>query len=76
MLNVLSQRYEKRKGGYCRVLKAGYRYGDDAPMAVIELVDKDPEAKKIDVKKKAEDLKKVSVDPSTKEKEKTTKLKK
>jgi large subunit ribosomal protein L17 len=76
LLNVLSQRYEKRKGGYCRVLKAGYRYGDDAPMAVIELVDKDPEAKKIDVKKKAEDLKKVSVDPSTKEKEKTTKLKK
>jgi len=49
---VLSQRYEKRKGGYCRVLRAGYRYGDDAPMAIIELVDRDINAKKVDVKKK------------------------
>ncbi len=49
---TLSQRYEKRKGGYCRVLKAGFRYGDDAPMAVIELVDRDRAAKKIDIKKK------------------------
>ena len=48
---TLSQRYEKRKGGYSRVIRAGYRYGDDAPMAVIELVDRDPLAKKVDVKK-------------------------
>ena len=48
---ILSQRYEKRKGGYCRVIRAGYRYGDDAPMAVIELVDRDINAKKVDIKK-------------------------
>ena len=51
---ILSQRYEKRKGGYSRVIRAGYRYGDDAPMAVIELVDRDPAAKKVDVKKKTD----------------------
>ena len=51
---ILSQRYEKRKGGYCRVVRAGYRYGDDAPMAVIELVDRNPEAKKVDKPKKVE----------------------
>jgi len=42
---VLAERYADRSGGYTRVLKAGYRYGDNAPMAVIELVDRDPEAK-------------------------------
>jgi len=52
LVKTLSPRYEKRKGGYCRVIRAGFRYGDDAPMAVIELVDRDTEAKKIDVKKK------------------------
>ena len=59
---TLSQRYEKRKGGYCRVIRAGYRYGDDAPMAVIELVDRNPEAKKEDKPKKTEtkDKKKVA----------------
>ena len=46
VFDVLSARYQKRNGGYSRVLKAGYRYGDDAPMAVIELVDRDVEAKK------------------------------
>tara|TARA_B100000029_G_C17272809_1_gene850455 strand:+ start:150 stop:614 length:465 start_codon:yes stop_codon:yes gene_type:complete len=51
---ILSQRYEKRKGGYSRVIRAGYRYGDYAPMAVIELVDRDVQAKKVDVKKKTE----------------------
>ena len=57
---VLSQRYDKRNGGYSRLIRAGFRHGDDAPMAVIELVDRDPEAKKIDVKKpKAENKKKV-----------------
>ena len=54
LVKVLSQRYEKRKGGYSRVIKAGFRYGDDAPMAVIELVDRDTAAKKVDVKKKVE----------------------
>ena len=42
---VLGPRYKERSGGYCRVLKAGFRYGDMAPMAIIELVDRDPEAK-------------------------------
>ena len=51
---ILSQRYVKRQGGYSRVIKAGYRHGDDAPMAIIELVDRDVQAKKIDIKKKPE----------------------
>ena len=70
----LSQRYEKRKGGYSRVIKAGFRYGDNAPMAVIELVDRDMEAKKVDVKKKSteETKKNPPVIPSQeKEKNKT-----
>ena len=49
---TLSKRYENRKGGYTRIIKAGFRYGDNAPMAVIEFVDRDVEAKKIDRKKK------------------------
>ena len=49
---TLSKRYEKRNGGYTRIIKAGFRYGDKAPMAVIEFVDRDVEAKKVDVKKK------------------------
>ena len=49
---TLSKRYEKRSGGYTRIIKAGFRYGDNAPMAIIEFVDRDIEAKKIDVKKK------------------------
>ena len=55
LLKTLSQRYEKRKGGYCRVIRAGFRYGDDAPLAIIELLDRDIEAKKVDIKKKAEE---------------------
>ena len=50
---TLSKRYESRKGGYTRIIKAGYRYGDNAPMAVIEFVDRDVEAKKVDKKKKS-----------------------
>ena len=52
LVKKLSQRYEKRKGGYSRIIKAGFRYGDDAPMAIIELIDRDIEAKKVDLKKK------------------------
>ena len=54
VFDILSKRYASRKGGYSRVLKAGFRTGDDAPMAVIELVDKNPEAKKVDKPKKVE----------------------
>ena len=49
---TLSKRYENRKGGYTRIIKAGFRYGDNAPMAVIEFVDRDIEAKRVDKKKK------------------------
>lgn len=45
LFSALSDRYKDRNGGYTRVLKAGYRYGDNAPMAVIELVDRDVDAK-------------------------------
>ena len=45
LFSKLAKRYETRNGGYSRVLKAGYRYGDSAPMAVIELVDRDEEAR-------------------------------
>ena len=49
---TLSKRYLNRKGGYTRIIKAGFRYGDKAPMAVIEFVDRDVQAKKVDIKKK------------------------
>ena len=58
VFNELSKRYSKRNGGYSRVLKAGFRTGDDAPMAVIELVDRNIEAKKIDKPKKVENKEK------------------
>jgi large subunit ribosomal protein L17 len=45
LFDVLGPRYKERSGGYTRVLRAGYRYGDNAPMAVIELVDRDREAR-------------------------------
>jgi len=57
VLNTLSKRYEKRAGGYTRIVKAGYRYGDNSPMAVIEFVDRDVEAKRKFKKKKKEDPK-------------------
>ena len=49
---TLSKRYEKRNGGYTRIIKAGFRYGDNAPMAIIEFVDRNVEAKRVDKKKK------------------------
>jgi|TARA_B110001452_G_scaffold43796_1_gene33537 large subunit ribosomal protein L17 len=49
---TLSKRYEKRNGGYTRIIKAGFRYGDNAPMAVIEFIDRDVVAKRVDKKKK------------------------
>ena len=45
LLTILAERYAARAGGYTRIIKAGFRYGDDAPMAIIELVDRDPDAK-------------------------------
>ena len=45
LFDILGPRYKERSGGYTRVLRAGYRYGDSAPMAVIEFVDRDPEAR-------------------------------
>lgn len=45
LFEVLGPRYQARQGGYVRILKAGFRYGDMAPMAIIELVDRDPAAK-------------------------------
>ena len=64
VFDILSKRYANRKGEYTRVLKAGFRTGDDAPMAVIELVDRDLNAKKIDIPKK--------VEKTTKDKKETT----
>ena len=51
---TLSKRYENRKGGYTRIIKAGFRYGDNAPLAVIEFVDRDVEAKRVYKKKKVQ----------------------
>ena len=55
--SILSKRYESRKGGYSRIIKAGFRYGDMAPLAIIELVDRDAKAKEVDIKIKTKDKK-------------------
>jgi len=75
LVKILSGRYEKRNGGYSRVMKAGFRYGDDAPMAVIELVDRDVNAKKVDIKKKTDSKNKESTPKKTDETEKKVKTK-
>ena len=62
LINKLSQRYEKRKGGYSRIIRAGFRYGDHSPLAIIELIDRDIEAKKVDIKKKPEETTKQTQD--------------
>ena len=74
--NILSKRYVKRNGGYSRIVKSGYRYGDDAPMAIIELVDRDVQAKKIDIKKKTEEKSKTPIEAKSKDSEKKIKTKK
>ncbi len=55
VIKNLAKRYENRKGGYTRIIKAGFRYGDNATMAILEFVDRDVEAKRIDRKKKETD---------------------
>ena len=45
LFDTLAERYKDRQGGYTRVLSSGFRYGDSAPMAIVELVDRDPDAK-------------------------------
>ena len=76
LVKNLSQRYGKRNGGYSRVIRAGFRYGDDAPMAIIELIDRDLQAKKIDVKKKPQETEKKTPDTKTKVTEKKIQSKK
>jgi large subunit ribosomal protein L17 len=65
LFEALAARYKDRQGGYSRVLAAGYRFGDAAPMAIIELVDRDIEAKGADdkarVESEAEDVEKETV---------------
>ena len=70
LFDVLGPRYEERNGGYIRIMKAGFRYGDDAPMAIIELVDRDINAKKVDIKSKIDAKTK---DPSSNELKETKK---
>ena len=65
---TLSKRYQNRKGGYTRIIKAGFRYGDNAPMAIIEFVDRNVEAKRVDKPKK--DTTKET--PNTEEKKQAT----
>ena len=76
LVKNLSQRYVKRNGGYSRVIRAGFRYGDDAPMAIIELIDRDFQAKKIDIKKKSQETEKKTPDSKTKVSEKKIQSKK
>tara|TARA_E500000178_G_scaffold310098_1_gene324944 strand:- start:385 stop:837 length:453 start_codon:yes stop_codon:yes gene_type:complete len=66
VFDELSKRYSKRNGGYARVLKAGFRTGDDAPMAVIELIDRNLEAKKVDKPKKVDNKEKEVKEPQIK----------
>ena len=62
---TLSKRYKNRKGGYTRIIKAGFRYGDNAPMAIIEFVDRDVEAKRKFKKKKEKSSEKDKIEQKT-----------
>ena len=68
LFETLAPRYKGRNGGYTRVLKAGFRYGDNAPMAIIEFVDRDVEAKRVDKPKKET----TKESPKTEEKKQAT----
>ncbi len=76
LIKTLSLRYQKRNGGYSRVVRTGFRYGDAAPMAIIELVDRDFQARRVDIKKKTEVQKNESQKPELKDKPKAIKPKK
>jgi len=79
LTTILSKRYENRKGGYSRVVKSGFRFGDNAPTAFIELVDKDFNAKGQDsgpIQNKKQDQENVEVEKSTETKEESKKIKK
>ena len=67
VISILSKRYLNRNGGYSRIIKAGFRYGDKAPLAIIELVDRDINAKKVDIKKKVKESKSETTPEKTKE---------
>ena len=68
VFDVLAKRYAKRNGGYTRVLRSGFRYGDAAPKAIIELVDRDVSAKGYSDKKRVEEQKKLSEQKTAEEK--------
>ena len=79
LTTVLSKRYENRKGGYCRVVKSGFRFGDNAPTAFIELVDKDFNAKGQDsgpVQKKSDNNEDVQIKDNQEETKDIKKTKK
>ena len=70
---VLSERYKERNGGYSRIIRTGFRYGDYAPLAIIELVDRDIKAKKLDIaKRKFDQTSKKVTEPKSKSIEKKT----
>ena len=73
--NVLSKRYVNRKGGYSRIIKAGFRTNDKAPLAIIELVDRDANSRKVDKKKQEKkEIKSQDKDTSIKQDDKSKKL--
>lgn len=73
LFDVLAVRYKERSGGYTRVLKAGFRYGDNAPVAIIELVDRDASAKGKDSGQQAIADRMAALDPEVNKKEKALK---
>ena len=76
LFDVLSKRYQDRNGGYTRVLKAGFRYGDNAPLAILELVDRDRAAKGKDAAQDTADQMKAAADAGEKPKKKAATKKK